>query len=222
MSDVTVIDWILLKVEASTIYFEPVSQLREGNKGRNGVLACPAVISKRSRTYTVNAPYDLRLRFTGTLDRPEVRPVLSGTSITFEKLRKHFSWSPRDQWASPASPVFQITTPYLFSSGSTCFVNQSYPRNLIGMHSGHRLIEGRFPIHKWLRPLSWAVEWVDPGKDIAFKRGRPWFDVSFETSDPASPIVLRRQEMTPNIEDRLLETKDVASYIRGTAKLLGE
>ena len=160
MSDVTIIDWRLLNVEASTIYFEPTNQLRVGGKGRTGVPACPAVISKRSRTFTINAPYDLRLRFTGTFDRPEVRPVLSGTSITVEKLRKQFVWSPRDQWASPDTPVFQITTPYLFSSVSPCFLNQSHTRDLIGKQSGHRLIEGRFPIHNWLRPLSWAVEWI--------------------------------------------------------------
>ena len=63
---------------------------------------------------------------------------------------------------------------------------------------------------------------IDTGEDVVFRRGRPWFDVYFETCDPTSPTALRRQKMTPDIENRLLETKDIASYIRGTAKLLGE
>ncbi|OAP41396.1 hypothetical protein AU381_05880 [Sinorhizobium glycinis] len=148
--------------------------------------------------------------------------MLSQSSITIEKLRKQFVWSPREQWASHEHPVFQITAPYVFTSETPCYLNQAFPRELIGRQTGFRLIEGRFPIHNWPRPLSWAVEWLNPDEDIILKRGQPWFDLCFETDDPASSIALRKQEMSDELRKRLLETKDVTSYIRGTSKLMGK
>ena len=47
---------------------------------------------------------------------------------------------------------------------------------------------GRFPISIWPRPLMWAFEWHEPGKDLILKRGEPLFYVQFENVEPAADV----------------------------------
>ena len=213
------ISWLLLDVEASKIFFHPATQLQGYEKNKPGVLSCPAVLTKRQRNFTIKAPFDLKLRFTGTISRPEIRPVYPGSSITPDKLQKIFTLSPREQWISDDYPVFQITTPYVFWSDVPCYINQVFPRELIGFGTPFRLIEGRFPIHAWKRPLSWAIEWLDLEKDIVVKRGKPWFDLFFETNDPSNSIRLVNKEITAEMKAEIFANHDVTSYIKGTSQL---
>ena len=76
-----------------------------------------------------------------------------------------------------------------------------------------------FPIDKWLRPLSWAVEWVDVAEDIVLRRGEPWFNISFDSLPLEALVKLQREDVTEEDRKRLLETKDVTAYINGTKSL---
>ena len=97
---------------------------------------------------------------------------------------------------------------------------QKFPRALIGHGHPFRLIEGRFPIHKWVRPLSWAVEWVKSDQDIVVKRGDPWFDLQFFGTDLDSSFSLSQKHYDAEFKDAVLSTKNITNYIKGTAKLL--
>ena len=81
------------------------------------------------------------------------------------------------------------------------------------------MLEGRFPIHKWIRPLSWAVEWVDTSIDIRIKRGSSWFDLIFDTDRPEEIVSLEKKPLTKKIEKIVLSNSGVTNYIRGTSKL---
>lgn len=215
------IEWSLLNVEASKIYSEPKKQLLGLNnlKQRAGVSVCPAVLNQLSNTFTVAAPFSFSLRFTGTMERPEVRLIEGSSTITYDKFRQFFSLSPASEWLSRDCPVFQVTTPYIFRAKNNCHMLQKFPRELIGLGKPFRLIEGRFPINKWVRPLSWAVEWVRPGEDITVRRGEPWFDIQFFGDDLDSSFSLDRKDLDEDFKKSELSTRNITNYIKGTAKL---
>jgi len=218
MNDVS---WGLLPVEASVIYYDPISLLGVLNKkSRLGAGACPAVLKLLQNTFVVRCPFDFHIRFTGTLESPEIRPIIEGCSIAPEKFSSIFSISPREDWLNPSVPVFQITTPYVFFSNVPNEIIQRFPRELIGKGYPFRLIEGQFPIDTWKRPLSWAVEWVDFKKDIKFKRGNPWFDISFISENINVNTRLKKINLEKKDLEVLMSYKDVTKYIKGTSKLM--
>lgn len=215
------VNWFLMEVEAASIYFAPegVKLGPSAAKSSKGASRCPAVLDRLARLKTVKCPFDIRLRFTGTLDAPEVRLVVEESSITYEKLRNNFIIQSPSDWMNPRFPIIQIPTPYVFKSANECFLNQTFPIEQIGLNKPYRLVEGRFPIDKWLRPLSWAVEWVDVAEDIVLRRGEPWFNISFDSLPLEALVKLQREDVTEEDRKRLLETKDVTAYINGTKSL---
>ena len=215
------ISWGLLPVEASAIYYNPSSLLGIlNNKSKVGAGACPAVLKLLQNTFSVKCPFDFHIKFTGTLNNPQIRPVLEGCSITPDKFANIFSLSPREDWLNPLLPVFQITTPYVFFSSKPNELIQRFPRELIGKGFPFRLIEGQFPIDTWKRPLSWAVEWIDLKKDIKFKRGIPWFDISFISENINANTRLKKINLKQEDLEELMSNKEVTKYIKGTSKLM--
>ena len=64
------VSWGLLPVEASSIYFKPVSLLGTLNrKSKYGAGACPAVLKLLQNTFSIKCPFDFHIRFTGTLEK---------------------------------------------------------------------------------------------------------------------------------------------------------
>ena len=216
------VEWSLLDVEANKIYSEPKRQVTalDARKTRAGVSVCPAVLNQLINTFTVVAPFSFGLRFTGKVESPEVRLIENASSITLDKFRQFFTLSPRSDWLDERLPVFQVTTPYIFRAKQDCHMLQKFPREMIGNGAPFRLIEGRFPISKWVRPLSWAVEWVDTSTDIIVKRGDPWFDVQFFGSDLDASFSLARKELDEEFRASVQSTRNITNYIKGTAKLL--
>lgn len=216
------IEWALLDVEASRIYSEPERQLLSLRKKdeRAGVSVCPAVLSQLSNSYTVQAPFTFALRFTGSIENPEVRLIQDASSIALSKFKPLFTLSPRSDWLDANYPVFQITTPYVFRSKENCHMLQRFPRALVGHGYPFRLIEGRFSISKWIRPLSWAVEWIKPEEDIVVKRGDPWFDLQYFANDLDSSFVLRKSDLDDSFQKSLRSSQNITSYVTGTGKWL--
>jgi len=219
-----VIYWSLLEREAGAIYFAPASSLDRKQKSRSNssVLSCPAVLASRQRTYVVCCPFDLRLRLVGNLDKPAVHIIDKGTSIAPDKLKGMFTLMPNVDWINPSVPVFQIATPYIFFSEQKTYLTQRHPYGLIGKDLPHRVVEGRFPISSWKRPLSWACEWVRTENDFIMKRGEPWFDITFETNDAAKPVKLENYAMTEQLSKEILKNSEVTGYVRGTFTLFGQ
>ena len=221
------VNWFRRNVEASSIYFPPDKFLsvyktvktKHLNPTTN-VLSCPAVLKRRRSLYVVRCPYDLRLRYIGEPGEGRIHVIHPGTSIVDEKIRSIFAMSGRDDWADPKTPVFQLLTPYVFSTVEPLDICQLNNPMDFGRATGFRLIEGRFPIDKWLRPLSFAVEWIDTNSDIVFKRGEPWFCLEFlpRENTELSVRLIEIQE-SPELASQIVRNAGVTSYIKGTSSL---
>ncbi len=169
----------------------------------------------------MKCPFDIHLRYSNiNSNSPEIRPIIEGCSIKPHKLKHIFYLSPPNEWLNKDYPIFQITTPYVFFANKPIDIIQRFPRLLIGKNYPFRLIEGKFPIDKWKRPLSWAVEWIDTKKDIIIKRGMPWFDLNFNSTNIKDSFKLVKKKFTKSDEAELLSTKDITNYIKGTNKLM--
>ena len=216
--------WSLLDGEASSIFYEPANNFIKPVKKHTSKAAsfCPAIMHSRLRTFSIKCPFDLRLRAVENGNGLSIHYMESGSSITFQKLSNLIAISPERDWLCAKQPIVQITTPYLFTSSSVAYLTQRHPYELIGKGEPFRLIEGRFPIHKWTRPLSWALEWVNIKKDLIIKRGQPWFDVTFELDDPEYSIELVSRPFDEILKKEVRETSEVTGYIKGTFKLFEE
>lgn len=216
------IHWGLMPSEASHIFFDPVRRSERHSKPASikGVQACPAVQTSLSRSFMIRCPFDLRLRL---VERPggvpHVHMIEAQSSVNAAKISRMMSLMPQGEWRNNDFPVLQIATPYVFISESVAFVSQRYPSDAAGSGGVWRLIEGRFPIHLWRRPLSWAIEWINKKDDLILRRGDPWFNVDFEISNPSHPILLNRKELTDDIKADIFASKDVSSYVHGTFSL---
>jgi hypothetical protein len=212
--------WLLVDQEASHIFFDPLrrSEFYDKPLSTKAVQSCPAVSSMLTRGFLVRVPFDLRLRLVPAAGMPHVHIIEEGTSISPAKLKSLFTLMPKNEWRRNKVPVVQISTPYVFAAGTPTYMNQRHPIEQVG-RSSWRLIEGRFPIHRWFRPLSWAAEWLEGQEDIQLRRGEPWFCVDFECPDPEKPLRLVRKELTDTMKSELRASKDVAAYIKGTFSL---
>lgn len=124
------------------------------------------------------------------------------------------------EWRFPDRPTIQLSLGYCFAAEEICYVTQLdafahyRPTPLPGTIFG-----GRFPIHAWVRPLMWAFEWHDTGKDLVLKRGDPLCYCQFEADGPDRPIQLIAVERTPELERWVASMQGVASLINQTFSL---
>ena len=224
------VNWFRRNVEASSIYYPPESFLsvykpkREKTlKPNANVLACPAVLKRRSTLFVIRCPYDLRLRYKGDPGEGHIHVMHPGTSLIDSKIKSIFSLSRREDWADSTIPVLQLMTPYVFLSEMPVDILQLNNPMSIGAATGWRLLEGQYPIDKWMRPLSFALEWVDTSLDINLRRGDPWFALEFRSRQSAEDkIVLSEIEEDGDLANRVLRNSGVTSYIKGTSKLFHE
>lgn len=221
------VNWFRRNIEASSIYYAPESLLSVYKTQKTSaltptanLLSCPAVVKRRADLFIVRCPYDLRLRYVGPPGEGAIHVVHPGTSIVDSKLKSIFTLSAREDWADPNVPVAQLSTPYVFTSEEPVDVIQLNNPMDFGLATGFRLIEGQFPVDRWLRPLSFAFEWLDTDRDICFKRGQPWFALQFRSrEDYDAKIKLSEVEETPELANLIRRNANVTSYIKGTSKL---
>lgn len=82
------------------------------------------------------------------------------------------------------------------------------------------LIQGRYDIASWQRPINWAIEWTNTDKDIFVKKGDPLCQVIFETLSPESPIDLIKVERNEELQRAIKRTVGVVNKIKNTKNII--
>lgn len=218
------VGWLLDTTTARFIWFEPQRVKRSDPAAQHAksVNHCPAVQEHDARLFEVACPIDVRLRLGRN---PEGKLVLvsvdgANAAIRGKHLNQMVSLVAENEWRRPDRPIIQFITPYVFVSDEPVHMTQlppychyqpdPWPGTLIG---------GRLPIHIWPRPMMWALEWVDPAKELVLKRGDPWFYVRFDAVDPTRPVRLFEAERTPELVEQMQGVSAVANYVRQTSRL---
>ncbi len=218
------VGWFLLEDSGSAVLFPPE---RLSNRGANRTHAksaarCPGVVQLESRYFVLRCPYDLHIGF--ERDAQGVARLVNRAgpqgAVRAGKLGKILHLVNEAEWRFPDRPTVQLNLGYCFAAEEICYVTQLdafahyRPTPLPGTIFG-----GRFPIHAWVRPLMWAFEWHDTGKDLVLKRGDPLCYCQFEADGPDRPIQLIAVERTPELERWVASMQGVASMINQTFSL---
>ncbi|MBL37414.1 MAG: hypothetical protein CMP07_03285 [Xanthomonadales bacterium] len=221
------VGWMLQAPKSSVIFSPPKPFSRDDPKpaSSKSIQHCPAAIDFDARHFVIPVPINLTLHFVrepnGSLTLKDANGEKSG--IRESGLKSMLMVGPQSEWRHPDRPLIQIISPYVFIADEPCFVNQTAPylhyspEPRPGVQMG-----GRFPIHIWPRPVSWAFEWYDVSKPLILKRGEPWFYVRFETENPSARVRLVEQEKTTELEEYINSIADVSKYVNQTYSLFSE
>ena len=221
------VGWMLRAPKTSVIFSPPEPFSRDDPKpiSSKSIQHCPAAIDFDRRHFVIPAPIDVTLNFQrqpdGSLGLKDANGERS--NIRESGLQSMLMLGPQSEWRHPDRPLIQFISPYIFVADEPCFVVQTapylhyFPEPRPGVQMG-----GRFPIHIWPRPLSWAFEWHDISKPLTLKRGEPWFYVRFETENPSARVRLVEQEETKELGEYIDCISDVSKYVNQTYPLFSE
>lgn len=217
------IGWCCTAHEAAIVFEEPKRVVieKDASTGGRGFLSCPSVRTYFGATFAVRSPFSLRLSFEEGPSGPVIRPVFPFTSLTQAKVQELVKVEPRSSWRDSQAVVIQIPSPYLFFADEPAVLRQDPVQLSTPTSHSWRLIPGKFNIYDWQRPMNWAVEWYPQAGDFIIKAGEPLYYVSFENPEgpPPSSVDLIECDLTPELENRLKETRGVTSMRRGIKPL---
>jgi hypothetical protein len=221
------VSWMLRAPKTSVIFSPPKLFSRNDPKpsSSKSIQHCPAAIDFDRRHFVIPSPVDVTLHFERQADGTLALKDANGekSALRESALGSMLMLGPQNEWRHPDRPLIQFITPYTFVADEPCFVVQTapylhcFPEPRPGVQMG-----GRYPIHIWPRPLSWAFEWYDISKPLTLKRGEPWFYVRFETENPSARVRLVEQEQTKELDDYVNSIADVSAYVNQTYSLFSE
>ena len=220
------VGWAVRFGTGGAIWGAPKAFSRDDPKSASAksVQVCPAAVDFDRRHFVVPCPVDLTLKFeSGPKGLSLVDANGKGSALRPQGTANLLVMQPQEEWRRPDRPLIQMVAPYVFVADEPCYVVQTPPylHYFPQQHPGVQ-IGGRYPIHIWPRPLSWAFEWHDLEKPLVLRRGDPWFYVHFETENPSARVRLVEQEMTPELEKYVSEITDVSNYVNKTYSLFSE
>ena len=194
---------------------------KDRSSSKDGVSVCPAVRVFENRIFVVRSPYSFRFRAQRNPSGLAFCPVFPDTEVQEDILRSIIEFQPQSNWRSQSTPILQLSLPYVFFSDINAYVNQieapfdSRPKNW-------SLIQGRFNIFDWQRPINWSIEWIDTSQDLIIKRGQPLFSLLIETESPDGTLELKYIERNDEIDRVLQASNSVSKLSHGTFGLLKE
>jgi len=218
------VGWFLASDKGAVIYDPPerVSFRQTNRSHAKSAARCPSVIQLESRYFMVRCPFDLHLGF-GRDDKglPHlINRAGAASPIRGNKLAQVMTLVPEAEWRYPDRPTVQLSLPYCFVAEEMCYITQldSFAHYRAVPLPG-TIFGGRFPIHSWVRPLMWAMEWHDTTKDLILRRGDPLFYVQFEGDGPDRPVQLVETERTPELAQWMEAMSGVVNYVNQTFSL---
>lgn len=148
--------------------FEPTRYIEEV-KGNTTYYECPAWQHKAVREFVIRSVRDITLEIdtkNGIINAPNVRP---------DQFHKYV----HQVRSLEVSSTLQLPIPmFLFwTKEKNVWVElKPYPLTVL---NNYVTVGGWFNLSQWTRPLSFAVDFIDPKKPVVIKRGDPIYKVCF-------------------------------------------
>jgi|GEM_PF-2929778 len=172
-------------------FLEPVSAYKYIQERRDDIeyIFCPAFADYCKNAYFILAPYNIK-----------VVPIVETGQVALEGLLAKNAKLINSLLYNRTKP--NDSNPFLVTLNSPRIVfwaNESvYAESIpVFLDSSPHIantnhIPGTFDIGKWVRPVDFSFEIVDPSKPIVINRGDPLFCIRFRTKDN-SKVILKRQ-----------------------------
>jgi len=177
-----------LAIEPEPLY-KFISDSRNKNYYPRHFLKCYALLDYCKNAFVIRSPIDLTL----TIDEQNKFASIDVCDQAFFDRCINIRWS---QTAPEDRLVFSIFPSYVFYADESVMM-ESMPM-ILTPNNNVLLIPGQFDIGKWIRPVDYSGEIIDPSKPIKFKRGEPLFVVRFNNKT-GSLVELERVERTQQL-----------------------
>jgi len=219
------VGWCISEQTSSSVFFEPqASSIFTSNAHTShsqGVSKCPAVHNSSNRLFTIKSPFTIKLKAIHIPDKKllDIRPLYPDTEVEESRIPTLIAIEPRKLWLNLDTPILQIKMPYVFCSDSPVWINQLEAPSRRVMKSWS-LIQGRFDIYSWQRPLNFAAQWFNINEDFYIKRGEPLFQISFDSNESCNDFKLRKIKMEGEIASRVKTCSGVTKLIQNTNDMI--
>lgn len=195
-------EWQNVAVQPPELAYKSIAADREGSD----ILPCPAIQGYFKNTYLIRSPIDFVLT-------PNVNAKTFGIDRFDQKF--YIEWVIRrpNDFINPKRPICTLGPKLVFVADEDVII-ESLPAM---MHDSEtlrniRVIPGTYNIHRWMRPLDFTFEILDPSKPLEFKRGDPLFYVRF-IDTKGRKVELERIEQTDDIIKTMYGMVVLKNYI---------
>jgi hypothetical protein len=195
-------EWQNVAVQPPELAYKSIAADRENSD----ILPCPAIQGYFKNTYLIRSPIDFVLT-----------PKVDAKTFSIDRFDQKFyiEWVIRrpGDFVNPKRPICTLGPKLVFVADEDVII-ESLPAM---MHDSEtlrniRVIPGTYNIHRWMRPLDFTFEILDPSKPLEFKRGDPLFYVRF--IDPKGrKVELERIEQTHDIIKTMYGMVVLKNYI---------
>lgn len=174
------------------IPLKPYVQFLVENRGKDdSFLSCPAFLDYYKNTFVICSPVDFELKFVDK-EITFVKPLVNESQQLFNHLIETTFNRTKEQPVG-SKPLISMGPMYFFFSPDDTMV-ELLPPNLLSTSGLFSITSGTFNINKWLRPIDWTFEVIDPSKNFTIKRGDPLFLVKFITKNNSKVSLVRVDE----------------------------
>jgi hypothetical protein len=196
-------EWQHVAVQPPELAYKTIAGEREGSD----ILPCPAIQAYFKNTYLIRCPLD----FT-------ITPKVGVKTYSIDRFDQKFfnEWCLRrpNDFINPNRPLCTLGPKMVFVSDEDVII-ESLPAM---MHDSPtlrniRVIPGTYNIHKWIRPLDFTFEILDPNQPLEFKRGDPLFYVRF-IDKQGRKIELERIEQSGELLKTMYGMVTLKNYIQ--------
>lgn len=189
-----------------TVIFEPeplikfITDSRNKNYSAQHFTKCYAFLDFCKNAFVIRAPLDLTIN----IDRNNQYASINNYGQDFFDRCVKVRWNE----TAPTDRILLTTIPgYVFYADDS-LIMESMPLPLTSLEN-ILLVPGRYDIGKWVRPVDYSGEVINPNLPITFKRGDPLFIIRFLCSSEQT-IELERVERTT----RLLNLVDNCTFLK--------
>ena len=195
-------EWQNVAVQPPELAYKSIAADRENSD----ILPCPAIQGYFKNTFLIRSPIDFVLT-----------PKVDAKTFSIDRFDQKFyiEWVIRrpGDFVNPKRPICTLGPKLVFVADEDVII-ESLPAM---MHDSEtlrniRVIPGTYNIHRWMRPLDFTFEILDPSVPLEFKRGDPLFYVRF--IDPKGrKVELERIEQTDDIIKTMYGMVVLKNYI---------
>lgn len=218
------VGWFLPRtLEARAVWFDPARYVwQPGSAGHSAEFQqCPAYRNFTRNLYVIRSPFDLHLTCKAGSDGCEL-DIGDQSSIRRTELARIIKVHPQAEWREADKPLFQLMLNYYFISDDDVDVQYLSPLTTTYYQPAlpGLVLQGRWNIRSWVRPVNFVFEWWDTQAPLIIKRGRPLLNLLFHPARPDAKVSLIEAQETEEVIAMAQQVRNINSYIRNVFSVL--
>jgi len=181
---------------------------------RGSMKLCPAIQDVVKNTFELKCPYDIHLIFQGYDQDGQVKIFLDPTqsTLTDKNFKSFVGIQDVEEWSAPKRPFLQFMIDIAFVTDEKGLFIEGFPPFMeYKPDLPIRSAATKFNMYNWVRPMQFALEWMDTSKPIHYNRGETLMYVRFATD---KKVELERIERTEELRKLCFRNSRVKDFVK--------